>query len=453
MSKKILVVDDDVAFCTMLQTFLKKKGFEVTSTFTGKEAFETIDKHSFDIIITDIRLPDSDGMEILKKSKEKSFDTQVILMTGYTDIKTAVNAMKLGAYDYIGKPINPDELLRTVEGALSKKEQKTQISSADSSQKIVKQEIPTNISFVKGVSSISKKIQEHISLVAPTNMSVLIIGDSGTGKEYIAQSIHTQSKRKNQPFIAVDCGAIPKDLASSEFFGHLKGSFTGAIGNKIGHFEAANGGTIFLDEVGNLSYEVQIQLLRVLQERRVKPIGSNNEIEVDIRIIAATNEDLNEAVKNGEFREDLYHRLNEFSIKVPRLVDRDEDLMVFANHFLAKANKDLEKNIEGFDQEVIDLFNKYPWYGNLREMHNIIKRCVLLTKKNLITLDVLPPEMLKAPAVETEKKFSLYSNRNEEQIIKEALKETNNNKTKAAILLNIDRKTLYNKLKLYNIDL
>ncbi len=453
MSKKILVVDDDVAFCTMLQTFLKKKGYEVSSIFTGKEAFETIDKNSFDIVITDIRLPDSDGMEILKKTKEKSMDTQVILMTGYTDIKTAVNAMKLGAYDYIGKPINPDELLRTVEGALSKKEENIQIKSADSSKNVVKQEIANSDKFVKGVSSISKKLQEHISLVAPTNMSVLIIGDSGTGKEYIAQSIHTQSKRKNKPFIAVDCGAIPKDLASSEFFGHLKGSFTGAIGNKIGHFEAANGGTIFLDEVGNLSYEVQIQLLRVLQERRVKPIGSNNEIEVDIRIIAATNEDLTEAVKNGEFREDLYHRLNEFSIKVPRLVDRDEDLMVFANHFLAKANKDLEKNIEGFDQEVIDLFNKYPWYGNLREMHNIIKRCVLLTQKNLITLDVLPPEMLKAPAVETEKKFSLYSNRNEEQIIKEALKETNNNKTKAAILLNIDRKTLYNKLKLYNIDL
>lgn len=453
MSKKILVVDDDVAFCTMLQAFLKKKGFEVTSIFTGKDAIETIDKHTFDVIITDIRLPDSDGMEILKKSKAKNFDTQVILMTGYIDIKTAVNAMKLGAYDYIGKPINPDELLRTVEGALSKKEQKIQINSANPSENVVKQEIPTNDKFVKGVSSISKKLQEHISLVAPTNMSVLIIGDSGTGKEYIAQSIHIQSKRKDKPFIAVDCGAIPKDLASSEFFGHLKGSFTGAIGNKIGHFEAANGGTIFLDEVGNLSYEVQIQLLRVLQERRVKPIGSNNEVEVDIRIIAATNEDLTEAVKNGEFREDLYHRLNEFSIKVPRLVDRDEDLMVFANHFLAKANKDLEKNIEGFDQEVIDLFNKYPWYGNLREMHNIIKRCVLLTQKNLITLDVLPPEMLKEPTIEPEKKFSLYSNRNEEKIIREALKETNNNKTKAALLLNIDRKTLYNKLKLYNIDL
>ncbi|HUH51635.1 MAG TPA: sigma-54 dependent transcriptional regulator [Flavobacterium sp.] len=453
MSKKILVVDDDVAFCTMLQTFLKKKGFEVTSIFTGKDAIDTIDKNSFDVIITDIRLPDSDGMEILKKSKEKSFDTQVILMTGYTDIKTAVNAMKLGAYDYIGKPINPDELLRTVEGALSKKAQKIQINSADPTKKVVKQEIVSNDKFVKGVSSISKKLQEHISLVAPTNMSVLIIGDSGTGKEYIAQSIHAQSKRKDKPFIAVDCGAIPKDLASSEFFGHLKGSFTGAIGNKIGHFEAANGGTIFLDEVGNLSYEVQIQLLRVLQERRVKPIGSNNEVEVDIRIIAATNEDLTEAVKNSEFREDLYHRLNEFSIKVPRLVDRDEDLMVFANHFLAKANRDLEKNIQGFDADVVALFNKYPWYGNLREMHNIIKRCVLLTQTNKITLDVLPPEMLKEPAIETEKKFSLYSNRNEEQIIKEALKETNNNKTKAAILLNIDRKTLYNKLKLYNIDL
>lgn len=450
MSKKILVVDDDVAFCTLLQTFLKKKGFDVTNSFTGKEAFDIIEKNSFDVVITDIRLPDSDGMEILKKTKEKDFNTQVILMTGYTDIKNAVNAMKLGAFDYVGKPINPDELLHTINNCLSKKVEKT--VAVSSSQNTKANSSSSDENYVKGISSVSKKLQEHISLVAPTNMSVLIIGDSGTGKEYIAHSIHVQSKRKNKPFIPVDCGAIPKDLASSEFFGHLKGSFTGAINDKTGHFEAANGGTIFLDEIGNLSYEVQVQLLRALQERKVKPIGSNKEVEVDIRVIAATNEDLAEAVKNGEFREDLYHRLNEFSIKVPKLAERKEDLMIFAHHFLSKANEDLEKNVEGFSEDVVNLFKNYPWYGNLREMNNIIKRCVLLTKSNLITLDVLPQEMLETPE-ETTKNFSLYSHQNEEQIIREALKETNNNKTKAAILLNIDRKTLYNKLKLYDIEL
>lgn len=452
MSKKILVVDDDVAFCTLLQTFLKKKGFDVTTSFTGKEASDIIEKHIFDVVITDIRLPDSDGMEILKKTKEKNFGTQVILMTGYTDIKNAVNAMKLGAYDYVGKPINPDELLHTINNSLSLKEEKTTVVAQKKIAKETHKGSDPDGNFVAGTSSVSKKLQEHISLVAPTNMSVLIIGDSGTGKEYIAHSIHTQSKRKNKPFIPVDCGAIPKDLASSEFFGHLKGSFTGAINDKIGHFEAANGGTIFLDEVGNLSYEVQVQLLRALQERKVKPIGSNKEVEVDIRVIAATNEDLAEAVKNGEFREDLYHRLNEFSIKVPKLSERKEDLMVFAYHFLVKANQDLEKNVEGFSDEVINLFKNYPWYGNLREMNNIIKRCVLLTKSNFITLDVLPQEMTETPE-EITKNFSLYSHQNEEQIIREALKETNNNKTKAAVLLNIDRKTLYNKLKLYDIDL
>src|SRR5690554_1879864 len=448
MDIRVLVVDDDVAFCTLLHTFLKKKGFTVSNAFTGKEATEIVEKEVFDVVITDIRLPDSDGLQILKKVKEKNFETQVILMTGYTDIKTAVNAMKQGAFDYVGKPINPDELLHTIKAALSKKES----APATTSPTKTSSGSQENPDFVKGVSSVSKKLQEYIDLVAPTNMSVLIIGDSGTGKEYIARSIHNQSKRKDKPFIPVDCGAIPKDLASSEFFGHLKGSFTGAINDKIGHFEAANGGTIFLDEIGNLSYEVQVQLLRALQERKVKPIGSNKEVEVDIRVIAATNEDLAEAVKNGEFREDLYHRLNEFSIKVPKLAERKEDLMIFAHHFLSKANEDLEKNVEGFSEDVVNLFKNYPWYGNLREMNNIIKRCVLLTKSNLITLDVLPQEMLETPE-ETTKNFSLYSHQNEEQIIREALKETNNNKTKAAILLNIDRKTLYNKLKLYDIEL
>lgn len=446
MSSKILVIDDDTSFCVMLKTFLQKKGYDVTNAFNAKEAEEAIRNQIFDVVLTDIRLPDSDGIQILKYIKETSFKTQVVLMTGYTDIKTAVSAMKLGAYDYVGKPINPDEILHTIEQALKKRLEKPEPVAEKKEKKET-----SDFAFVKGASSTSNQLHEYIGLVSPTNMSVLIIGDSGTGKEYIAHTIHMQSKRKDKPFIPVDCGAIPKELASSEFFGHIKGSFTGAINDKTGHFEAANGGTLFLDEVGNLSYEVQIQLLRALQERKVKPVGSNHEIKVDIRVIAATNEDLSEAVKRGDFREDLYHRLNEFCIQAPRLSERKQDIMVFAHHFLALANDDLEKNIEGFDDEVIELFMNYDWPGNLREMKNTIKRSVLLTKANTVPIDVLPQEMRSA--IEQENAIPYYSKENEESAIRSALEKAGFNKTKAAKLLNIDRKTLYNKLKLYSIDL
>lgn len=450
MSSKILVIDDDTAFCVMLKTFLQKKGFEVTNAFNCQEAEEEIRKQVFDIVLTDLRLPDGDGLQILKLVKETSLETQVILMTGYTDIKTAVNAIKMGAFDYVGKPINPDEILHAIGLALNKKASK-ETTVVPSVKKTTKTPISSTVSFVKGISTDSSRLHEHIDLVAPTNMSVLIIGDSGTGKEYIAQSIHLLSKRAEKPFIAVDCGAIPKELASSEFFGHIKGSFTGAVTDKTGHFEAANGGTLFLDEVGNLSYEVQVQLLRALQERKIKPVGSNHEIQVDIRVIAATNEDLTEAVKRGDFREDLYHRLNEFCIKAPRLSERKQDIMIFANHFLALANDDLEKEVEGFDQDVTDLFKSYDWPGNLREMKNIIKRSVLLAKSNMINIDVLPHEMQDVARMGTS--LAGYSKNDEEQAIRQALEKANFNKSKAAILLNIDRKTLYNKLKLYNIDL
>lgn len=444
-----MVIDDDTSFCVMLKTFLQKKGYDVTNAFNAKEAEEAIRNQIFDVVLTDIRLPDSDGIQILKYIKETSFKTQVVLMTGYTDIKTAVSAMKMGAYDYVGKPINPDEILHTIEQALKKRLEKPEQPVTEKKEK--KEISSSDFAFVKGGSSTSNQLHEYISLVSPTNMSVLIIGDSGTGKEYIAHTIHTQSKRKDKPFIPVDCGAIPKELASSEFFGHIKGSFTGAINDKTGHFEAANGGTLFLDEVGNLSYEVQIQLLRALQERKVKPVGSNHEVKVDIRVIAATNEDLSEAVKRGDFREDLYHRLNEFCIQAPKLSERKQDIMVFAHHFLALANDDLEKNIEGFDDEVIELFMNYDWPGNLREMKNTIKRSVLLTKSNSVPIDVLPQEMRSA--IEQENAIPYYSKENEESAIRSALEKAGFNKTKAAKLLNIDRKTLYNKLKLYSIDL
>jgi two-component system response regulator HydG len=368
----------------------------------------------------------------------------VILMTGYSDVSTAVKAIKNGAADYISKPFNPEEVLLVITGAL-------QISNKIvSTSKNKKQEVKkTTDEFVKGISQASQKLAEYIQLVSPTNMSVLIIGESGTGKEVIAKSIHENSSRKNTNFIAVDCGSIPKELAASEFFGHLKGSFTGAIQDKIGFFEAANGGTIFLDEIGNLSYENQIQLLRALQERKIKPVGSNKEIDVDIRIITATNEDLREAVKKGDFREDLYHRINEFSIHSPSLVERNEDLMLFSAFFLEKSNQELNKNVIGFSSEVMTIFQNYRWPGNLRELQNCIKRATLLSQGDFIEKATLPVEFFQNEPTTTND-FSLSEN--EKDTILEALNKTNNNKTEAAKLLKINRKTLYNKLKLYDIN-
>lgn len=466
MSHKILVIDDDVPFCEMLKAFLTKKGYVVSNAFKAIEAEQIIVKECFDIVLTDVRLPDSDGIELLKFIKKHCPAAHVILMTGYTEIKTAVNAMKLGAFDYVAKPINPDEISLTIKQALEKKSAVT-VDANTIKEKKIKSEVSADTDlddipdYVKGGSIVSKQLHEYIDLVAPTNMSVLIIGDSGTGKENIAHSIHLKSKRKDKPYIAVDCGAIPKDLASSEFFGHIKGSFTGAVSDKVGHFEAANGGTIFLDEVGNLSYEVQVQLLRALQERKVKPVGSSNEIDVDIRVIAATNEDLPKAVREGEFREDLYHRLNEFGIVAPKLADRGEDILMFAKHFLKESNAELEKKVKSFSPEVERVFLTYDWPGNLREMKNIIKRSVLLTREEVVDKTVLPIEMFEERAEKVvpiatmvdDEDLKLFSSRNEEQAIRTALEKVKFNKTKAAQVLGIDRKTLYNKMKLYNIEL
>jgi two-component system response regulator HydG len=475
--KNILIIEDDVSFCLMMKTFLAKKGFQVFSAFSFKEATVILNDQQIDLVLTDVRLPDSDGIEILKFIKEVNPSTQVILMTGYTDIKTAVNVMKMGAFDYVSKPINSDELLLTINKALADAGKTSTIVNYEVQVSNNQHNTPTvsysGSHFIKGKSEKSKELYEFINVVAPTNISVLIIGDSGTGKENIAYSIHKLSKRANKPYIAVDCGAIPKDLAASEFFGHVKGSFTGATTDKVGHFEAASGGTIFLDEVGNLSYDVQVQLLRALQERKVKPVGSSKEVDVDIRIIAATNEDLQKAVREGDFREDLYHRLNEFSIQAPRLNERGKDILEFANFFITQSNQELERNVQGLSEEVTDVFLDYEWPGNLREMRNIIKRAVLLTKTAFIEKSVLPAEMFEynvlkpvdtanhslngvTPVSGTtlqRENLKLYSSATEVQLIRVALEKAKYNKTKAAQILGIDRKTLYNKLKLYDIEL
>ncbi|MGA9638451.1 sigma-54-dependent transcriptional regulator [Flavobacterium sp.] len=446
--KTILLIEDDVSFCKLLEKFLIKNGYEITTAFSADEARHKIKTTPYDLVITDLRLPDADGIVLMSEIKTQFPDIPVILMTGYSDVTTAVKAIKNGATDYISKPFNPEEVLLVITNAL---QEANDLSVPKATSKPKKESNKSNIpEFVKGISKASLQLAEYIELVGPTNMSVLIIGDSGTGKEVIAKKIHQSSSRSTNNFIAVDCGAIPKELAASEFFGHIKGSFTGAINDKIGFFEAANNGTIFLDEIGNLSYENQIQLLRALQERKIKPVGSNKEIAVDIRIIAATNEDLREAVKNGDFREDLYHRINEFSIHSPSLAEREADLMIFADFFLEKANDELNKAVIGFSPEVTTVFQKYRWPGNLRELKNCVKRATLLTKGDFIEKNSLPVEFFLEQ--ETAEPLNLSLSKNEKDTILDALDQTDNNKSEAAKLLQITRKTLYNKLKRYGID-
>lgn len=443
---KILIIEDDTAFCQMLQKFLTKHGFAVSTSYSIKEAEEQISTSTFDIILSDVRLPKGNGVTLLPQVKKESPTTQVILMTGYAEVKTAVNAMKKGAFDYISKPFTPEEILSVINNALNvaHTKEETPKKSAPSPKK------QEQGSFLVGESERSKKLQQYIDLVAPTNMSVLLTGESGTGKEVTANSIHNASKRKGQPFVAVDCGAIPKEIATSEFFGHVKGSFTGAIEDKKGHFEAANGGTLFLDEVGNLSYEHQVQLLRAIQERKIKRVGSTKEIQLDLRIIAATNENLLEAVEEGSFREDLYHRLNEFSIEVPSLRERREDILLFANYFLDRANADLEKEVLDFSEEAKQILMDYSWPGNLREMKNMIKRAVLFTEGDTVLSSSLAEEVVNGTKGNNTPVFS--KSEYEKERILDALKKTNFNKSKAAKLLQITRKTLYNKINQYQLE-
>lgn len=451
---RVLIVDDDPTFCMMLKTFLSQNDFEVKEVFSagsGSKAFRDFD---FDIVLTDYRLPDKDGIELLKEFKALKPHVPVVLMTRYADIRTAVNAIKLGAFEYVAKPVNPDEILLTIRTALKKKAGMDEKHGGVSRSFYIKQ---SDFHFVEGVNYRSQRIMQYANLVAPTDMSVIIHGESGTGKEYIARTIHLKSKRKNKPFVAVDCGALSKELAASELFGHMKGSFTDAQNDKEGQFQIANGGTLFLDEIGNLSYEIQLKLLRATQEKKIRRIGGTRDIDVDVRIIVASNEDLDKAVKKGTFREDLYHRLNEFRIDVPSLKDRPEDIGIFASHFLKLANQELEKNISTIDPAVIEKFMQYSWPGNIREMRNVLKRAVLLATQDKISLDLLPPEMMQEAMSTNAASYSttdlkLISETNERNIILQTLEKAFFNKTKAARMLNIDRKTLYNKMRLYGIE-
>lgn len=447
MKKNILVIDDEKDICLLLERFLKKKGFDCTAESDEKVGFDLIKNNAYDLVITDLKLPTISGIELLQKIKYLSPSTKVIIITGYSDIKTAVEAIKYGASDYVSKPLYPEELLSTINAALKDDTPASEESTTSSSRTIKNQK-----NYVVGISPSSKKLFDDINLVAPTDMSVLILGQTGTGKEYVAREIHERSDRRSKDFVAVDCGALPKDIAASEFFGHKKGSFTGALSDKDGIFKVANGGTLFLDEIGNLSYEIQVQLLRVLQERKYKKVGGNREYETDVRILAATNENLLDAVENGDFRQDLYYRINEFKLQAAPLRNRVEDINMFAMHFLSLANKDLNKTVERFEDKVIDIFKEYSWPGNLREMKNVIKRATLTATSKVITKNCLPDEIIFSQINQSEdvlnsNDLKATSSKAEKDAILKVLAETGNNKTKAAKILNIDRKTLYNKLK------
>ena len=458
--RHILIVEDDIAFGTMLQTWLRRKGFEVDkATSVGAAVKLLVDMKSVDLVLSDLRLPDHDGLRLLAWMHEHSINAPFIVMTNYAEVQNAVLAMKSGAADYIAKPVQPDILLQKINDAM---EQNTQQSNA-TIQNSTTQNAPTAHNsklktqnseaaprYIEGKSEASRQLYSYVELVAPTPMSVLILGASGTGKEYVAHRIHDLSQRHDRPFFALDCGAIPRDVAASEFFGHKKGAFTGADADKRGAFEIANGGTLFLDEVGNLSYEVQVQLLRALQERRIRPVGGTKEIDIDIRLVCATNENLEEAVSEGRFREDLYHRINEFTIYMPKLSERGSDLFLFADLFIRHANEELNRNVEGFDSGAAEMLASHSWPGNLRELNNVVKRAVLLTRGSQITTAELT---LAMGQIRTDNVLQLHDEDTERQRIITALQQTNGNKAKAARLLGIDRKTIYNKIEKLGIKL
>ena len=458
----ILIVEDDLAFGTMMQTWLKKKGFETSrATSVGAAARLLMDGTKPDLVLSDLRLPDHDGLFLLGWMRKRGHNAPFIVMTNYAEVQNAVLAMKLGAADYIAKPVQPDILLQKIKDALAQAANtpatadasnptpstpnKNSHSSSNKNNE-TKAETSSNVPrYIEGKSEASKQLYSYVQLVAPTPMSVLILGASGTGKEYVARRIHELSSRSDKPFFALDCGAIPKDVAASEFFGHKKGSFTGADSDKRGAFETANGGTLFLDEVGNLSYDVQVQLLRALQERRIRPVGGDREIEVDIRLVCATNENLEQAVAEGRFREDLYHRINEFTIYMPQLRERGNDLFLFADLFIRQANEELQRNVEGFDASAAEMLVSNTWPGNLRQLNNVMKRAVLLTRGRLITTAELSQAM--GPTLQQQPSLTLHDENEERERIKQALQQTNGNKSKAARLLGIDRKTIYNKIE------
>lgn len=474
---RILLVDDDMDICRLLERFLTRHGFDVEAAYSGKTALDMVGQKAYDLVFCDFRLKDMEGRDFIEKSHLIVPELKIIIITGYSDVRVAVDVIKRGALDYVIKPLIPDEILTMTKRAICTSSKISPPDAATSSVATVnnRKEGSKKLSgFIKGSSASAKLMYNEVKLVAPTNFSVIIYGESGAGKEHVAKSIHDLSNRKGAPFIAVDCGALTKELAGSELWGHEKGSFTGAVNAKPGQFELANGGTIFLDEIANLSYDIQVGLLRLVQERKLRRVGGVKDIEIDVRIIVASNENLKLAAQKGKFREDLYYRFNEFTVNVPSLREMQEDVMLFAGHFLQEANEELGKQIDGFNEKVEDLFKRYNWPGNLRELRNVVRRAALLADTPSIEASALPQEIVffdrfitsvspeprhpeeervvvEAPKPELPVDLKAASAQAEAEVLRKVLEDVKYNRTKAALKLGIDRKTLFNKMKQYNL--
>jgi len=447
-SASILVVEDEEKMRELLQKILLTEGYLVQTASNGSAALSMIEEHSFDIVLTDVKMPGLGGIELLKAVRGISKETYVIIMTAFGTIDSAVEAMKQGAYDYISKPFKMDEIRILMNKILDEKALRHEVNS-------LRREVNRRYQYsnIIGKSKGMQEIFELIERVSDGKSTVLIQGRSGTGKELVAKAIHYNGPRKDKPFMAVNCSAIPETLLESELFGHVKGAFTGAVTTKTGLFEEADGGTLFLDEIGDLSLSMQVKLLRVLQEREIKPVGGTESKKIDIRLITATHQDLAEKIRQGTFREALYYRLNVINIIIPPLKDRPEDIPLLARHFLNLYAKENNRSGMTVSREVLEAFINYPWTGNVRELENIIERAVILCKGNEITLEDLPPHFLKESRESLEKTdlSSLSLDEVEKEHIQRVLESVGGHKMKAAEILKIDRRTLYRKLQSYNL--
>jgi len=451
MIKRILIIDDSTEMCSLLSNYLQREKYETDEAYSGATGLKHMEKTEYGLVLCDYRLPDFDGIELIPRMKRLQPDTPIIIMTAYADVKTSIRCIRLGALDYITKPIHHQEMFGLVKDALG---------SRGISAQPAKKDRPSGINYVWGSSPQSKRLLKNIELVAPTDMTVIIQGESGTGKEFVANAIHEHSKRNSKQFVAIDCGSLTEELAGSELFGHVKGAFTGALNDKKGQFELANGGTLFMDEIGNLTYENQVKLLRVLQERKVRKVGGDKDIDIDVRLIVATNEDLQEAVRQGRFREDLFHRLNEFAIHIDPLRERKQDINIYVDHFLQLANESLGKQVKGVDDITSEKLCNYYWHGNIRELKNVVKRAVLLATSDEISVECIPTEIVFGTPVSLKPETSVNGEitdlrsvveEAEKKAILQVLRETNFNKSDTAKRLKVDRKTLYNKMNQYGL--
>ncbi len=447
----VLIVDDEQEMRNVLQNLLSLEGYGVETASDGREALRKMEKNVFDFILCDVRMPDMDGMEFLKQCKSSGVKSPIIMMSAFGTVDTAIDAMKRGAYDYVSKPFKEDEVLLT----LKKVEERQRLLKENEN---LRQEVRHDYGFENMVGKSAAMIQifQTIQKIADYKTTVLILGESGTGKELVAKALHYNSQRCNNPFVTVNCGAIPENLLESELFGHVKGAFTGATQTKKGLFEEAHGGTLFLDEIGELPLVLQVKLLRVLQEEEIRRVGDTRPIKVDVRIVAATIRNLEHEMKEGRFREDLYYRLNVMPVHISPLREKREDIPLLVEHFIVKYNERMEKTIQGLDPQAMKMFIEYDWKGNVRELENAIERAMVLTQTDKIKLEDLPTPVqlgysMRGPLLDTDLSIKKATREVEVDLIRRALQKTRGNRTHAAKLLEISHRALLYKIKEYEL--